>query len=82
MFDMLSVSRGTCGARYADLRLDGREDEIPDPEYPQQEWDTCAWNACTTSCFVHCFDSSLERCRVSWQCHAVCVRERARAGRE
>eukprot|EP00439_Symbiodinium_sp_Y106_P081433 s2461_g20.t1 len=26
--------------RYADLRLDGREDEIPDPEYPQQEWDT------------------------------------------
>ena len=25
---------------YADLRLDGREDEIPDPEYPQQEWDT------------------------------------------
>ncbi|CAE7293739.1 rplS [Symbiodinium sp. CCMP2592] len=26
--------------RYSDLRLDGREDEIPDPEYPQQEWDT------------------------------------------
>ena len=38
-------------ARYADLRLDGREDEIPDPEYPQQEWDTCAR-------VRHCFGSS------------------------
>ncbi|CAE7715468.1 rplS, partial [Symbiodinium pilosum] len=26
--------------RYSDLRLDGREDEIPDPTYPQNEWDT------------------------------------------
>ena len=28
--------------RYANLRIDGREDEIPDPEYPKNEWDTCA----------------------------------------
>lgn len=25
---------------YANLRIDGREDEIPSPEYPQNEWDT------------------------------------------
>jgi len=25
---------------YANLRIDGREDEIPDPEYPKNEWDT------------------------------------------
>ena len=26
---------------YANLRVDGREDEIPPPTYPQNEWDTC-----------------------------------------
>jgi len=25
---------------YANLRIDGREDEIPSPEYPKNEWDT------------------------------------------
>ena len=25
---------------YASLRVDGREDEIPSPEYPKNEWET------------------------------------------
>eukprot|EP00913_Durusdinium_trenchii_P007797 g7318.t1 len=35
-----SEERAEMDKMYASLRLDGRENEIPSPEYPANEWDT------------------------------------------
>lgn len=53
--------------RYANLRIDGREDEIPDPEYPKNEWDTCADQKCVFVLFS-CSDRFVFMCHVALSC--------------
>ena len=36
----LDEARTKMDESYASLRVDGREDEIPSPEYPKNEWET------------------------------------------